>query len=53
MREVPHKIGAGRSHCGKKDISASGHYFLFRQPNKALEAWSVNSLASVAALKEV
>ena len=35
------------------DISASGHYFLSRQPNKALEAWSVNSLACVTALKEV
>ena len=34
-------------------ISACGHYFLSRQPNKALRAWSVNSLASVAARKEV
>ena len=37
----------------KKDISACGHYFLSRQPNKVLGAWSVNSLASVAARKEV
>ena len=40
-------------HADFKDISACGHYFLSRQPNKALEAWSVNSLFRVAALKEV
>ena len=35
------------------DISACEHYFLSRQPNKALQAWSVKSLFRVAALKEV
>ena len=51
--KIIHTGGFHLPHVAGKDISASGHYFLSRQPNKALEAWSVNSLSCVAALKEV